>query len=138
MHTGNTYGRTSTHDLHTEVDAGVIPGLRLTGILQLTTSTRRSTDNGRVAPPYRGTSTHDLHTEVDIDGSGFGLVDSYFNSRPPHGGRQATLIEGVTYEYFNSRPPHGGRPASSASLSFRNDTSTHDLHTEVDYRACRL
>ena len=37
---------------------------------------------------------------------------SYFNPRPPHGGRQVTGAPlPPMAENFNPRPPHGGRPA---------------------------
>ena len=104
---------TSTHDLHTEVDKSSDWILAVSTILQLTTSTRRST------------------LIADLMEKHFG----YFNSRPPHGGRpipeslKATKILlqlttstrrstagrynparcAVSNNHFNSRPPHGGR-----------------------------
>ena len=107
---------TSTHDLHTEVDPyNPIDGTPIC-VLQLTTSTRRSTCRKHSAcfrlvyfnsrPPHGGrlkftnransaitTSTHDLHTEVDDAGHILGgSSNSYFNSRPPHGGRRLVRL----------------------------------------------
>ena len=78
--------------------------------LQLTTSTRRSTDHG-------------VFCEIYV---------RHFNSRPPHGGRQV-MDNFVDCQYnFNSRPPHGGRHYGMRNLIQAKSTSTHDLHTEVD------
>ena len=79
---------TSTHDLHTEVDFGAPSSRSPQSILQLTTSTRRSTrcrgtyfSSGLVlqltTSTRRSTTTYIMHEK------GF----MYFNSRPPHGGR---------------------------------------------------
>ena len=57
--------KTSTHDLHTEVDEDEAIELLRSMQLQLTTSTRRSTDPKPPKGYYLDTSTHDLHTEVD-------------------------------------------------------------------------
>ena len=57
---------TSTHDLHTEVDNVAAIGEINAFELQLTTSTRRSTQQSLTAARIR----------------------SDFNSRPPHGGRR--------------------------------------------------
>ena len=56
---------TSTHDLHTEVDFFRIREQLRMMALQLTTSTRRSTNVIIEDTFLCETSTHDLHTEVD-------------------------------------------------------------------------
>ena len=55
--------------------------------LQLTTSTRRSTLKQARELVRCNTSTHDLHTEVDLLPILMSIIFMYFNSRPPHGGR---------------------------------------------------
>ena len=103
-----------------------------TRLLQLTTSTRRSTV---LTSPNSSLEN--------------------FNSRPPHGGRRPSISHRLPYiilqlttstrrstccsdyhnivpHYFNSRPPHGGRHSGHDSILQTINTSTHDLHTEVD------
>ena len=114
--------------------------VRLPFVLQLTTSTRRSTLPGDLLFFGTSTSTHDLHTEVDLFSHLRHSLPAYFNSRPPHGGRQRVVrYSGImdrtsTHDlhtevdvqhnphsdrltYFNSRPPHGGRLCSTVSLA---------------------
>ena len=62
---GHRLADTSTHDLHTEVDAFADLEGATNKVLQLTTSTRRSTVVDGDTIMLDGTSTHDLHTEVD-------------------------------------------------------------------------
>ena len=144
-------GITSTHDLHTEVDR-IPPDLSVADTtLQLTTSTRRSTHFREFVEHVFDTSTHDLHTEVDksslpmidlysdtsthdlhteVDSIPYFLITwyTYFNSRPPHGGRPGSPDAIRKRYHFNSRPPHGGRPmsggGSGSDKSLQLTTST--------------
>ena len=105
-------------------------------ILQLTTSTRRSTFQSMYIYLTLKTSTHDLHTEVDDN--------SFHLFNPPNTLQLTTSTRRSTFlpcpvpqhqKYFNSRPPHGGRRSGIMVIPFHLYTSTHDLHTEVDH--CR-
>ena len=78
---------TSTHDLHTEVDAQ-----------------DRHIRNGK------GTSTHDLHTEVDDEKYLKEIIENQLQLTTST--RRSTIFQEAfdqCFGNFNSRPPHGGR-----------------------------
>ena len=173
----NTGNKTSTHDLHTEVDfiqfghtswflnfnsrpphggrqyshiillplfhfnsrpphggrRPVTTAIRGVLILQLTTSTHCYT--GRMGADQRGTytSTHDLHTEVDLSKYVHLLNAKDFNSRPPHGGRRFFNREEKLWKLLQLTTSTRRSTIIISSSLFWVQTSTHDLHTEVDY-----
>ena len=48
----------------------------------------------------------------------YNIDNKYFNPRPPWGGRHAQfLVYNIDNKYFNPRPPWGGRPSPKASPS---------------------
>ena len=64
------------------------------------------------------------------------LHSSYFNPRPPCGGRQAAHPHRAACPHFNPRPPCGGRPRPRPGLLGAVRISTHALLAEGDY--CQL
>ena len=101
-------------------------------LLQLTTSTRRSTPYPTGFPAPSSTSTHDLHTEVDKKKGGIQMLDVVLQ-----------LTTSTRRSTHSGAPEKSTRPLQLTTSTRRstleiqygiccNNTSTHDLHTEVD------
>ena len=45
---------------------------------------------------------------------------SYFNPRPPRGGRLSQPAGIYPYQYFNPRPPRGGRPIKTLNWRYKS------------------
>ena len=80
---------------------------------QSTPSLRRATLSAGRPPALLQISIHALLAEGDCSGSMWLSRSSYFNPRPPCGGRLSAAMSTRSPAYFNPRPPCGGRPARS-------------------------
>ena len=62
-------------------------------------------------------SIHALREESDTPTRIPASTHTYFNPRPPRGGRPRILPRSQTVKYFNPRPPRGGRLSLKAKVS---------------------
>ena len=147
---------TSTHDLHTEVDKLWRLCTRRDTILQLTTSTRRSTSTvkkrhkdlvlqlttstrrstGDVETYFRCviTSTHDLHTEVDPFSTIATFATELLQLTTSTRRSTASISNSAVYLLTSTHDLHTEVDQGCQDNPEMAETSTHDLHTEVDWR----
>ena len=60
---------------------------------------------------------------------------SYFNPRPPRGGRHAAAQKyGYDIQYFNPRPPRGGRRGEAMRVLVACEISIHVPREGDDFR----
>ncbi len=61
---------------------------------------------------------------------------TYFNPRPPRGGRPLSVTANTTPpNNFNPRPPRGGRPEKAKRDAAREEISIHALREEGDSKS---
>ena len=86
-----------------------IPGQAI--LFQSTPSARRATESLENSLVSARISIHALREEGDIRTQPPASGLSYFNPRPPRGGRLCCWVYPlIDLKYFNPRPPRGGRP----------------------------
>ena len=61
-------------------------------------------------------------------------VTSYFNPRPPCGGRRINRVGGACFRDFNPRPPCGGRPCAPGLFQKFENISIHGPRVGADAR----
>ncbi len=79
-------------------------------------------------------SIHALPAEGDLIHASSSNCPSYFNPRPPRGGRHSCLHSTLRQVHFNPRPPRGGRLRNSTPLPTGSDISIHALPAEGDLK----
>ena len=94
--------------------------LELLRRFQSTPSARRATKHQLSKSSGRHISIHALREEGDNIWAEDDTTSTYFNPRPPRGGRPGIKRHGLTTEYFNPRPPRGGRHQYKRLFGFQN------------------
>ena len=106
-----------------------------TSQFQSTSSMWRTTRNLSAGSCGYNISIHVLHVEDDTPRPRCRRPRTYFNPRPPCGGRQISRRLQRGMAYFNPRPPCGGRQRKSGSRQPARSISIHVLRAEDDGKA---
>ena len=121
----------SIHALREEGDSFFFHQIPVVIEFLSTPSARRAT---WASPDRSGSPPISIHALREEGDSGFSMWHchrQYFYPRPPRGGRQGDLKNGVAYPDFYPRPPRGGRPGPCC----RNSLSRKFLSTPSARRA---
>ena len=102
-------------------------------IFQSTPSARRATANLGEQAVLKKISIHALREEGDQTPAIKEQSQTYFNPRPPRGGRlRSTGARWQSIPYFNPRPPRGGRRYMLLLVRCPSSISIHALREEGD------
>ena len=122
----------SIHVLRVEDDAACIPSSTNFFPFQSTSSVWRTTALTLLGDADQYISIHVLRVEDDLATWLLAMWASYFNPRPPCGGRHSHLKFDVVPLHFNPRPPCGGRPRKEGYRQLCLVISIHVLRVEDD------
>ena len=123
----------SIHALRGEGDANIIKAGIMQSVFQSTPSVGRATSRTACFIVDRGISIHTLRGEGDVCKVLFvGVMLTYFNPRPPWGGRRQGISRRLRRAYFNPRPPWGGRLFRYQENRKPLEISIHALRGEGD------